>query len=67
MAIKIKEGLCLYYDRKFAEASVQFNQVIQKNPEDKAAYMYLKRSAAYMIQGVLEGWNGVETLLEKTS
>ncbi len=62
-----EEGLRLYYDRNFAEASVQFNQVIQKNPEDKAARIYLKRSATYMVQGVPEDWTGVETLLEKTS
>jgi two-component system sensor histidine kinase ChiS len=58
-----EEGLRLYYDRSFAEASVQFNQVIQQNPEDKAARIYLKRSATYMVQGVPEDWNGVETLL----
>jgi DNA-binding response OmpR family regulator len=58
-----EEGLRLYYDRNFAEASVQFNQVVQKNPEDKAARIYLKRSATYMVQGVPEDWNGVETLL----
>ena len=36
-----EEGLRLYYDRKFAESSVQFNQVLGKYPEDKAARIYL--------------------------
>jgi class 3 adenylate cyclase/CheY-like chemotaxis protein len=58
-------GLSLYYDRRFAEASVQFNQVLAKNPEDKAAMIYLKRSAQYMVQGVPADWTGVEILLSK--
>ncbi len=60
-----EEGLCLYYDRKFSESSVQFNQVLQKNPEDKAARIYLKRSAHYMVAGVPDDWTGVETLTGK--
>ena len=55
-------GLRLYYERKFSESSVQFNQVLQKNPEDKAAHIYLERCANYMVRGVPEDWAGVETL-----
>jgi two-component system, sensor histidine kinase ChiS len=55
-----EESLCLYYKRKFAEASVQFNQVLAKNPEDKAARIYLKRCATYMVQGGPGDWTGVE-------
>ncbi len=62
-----EEGLCLYYDRKFAEASVKFNQVLEKNPEDKAARIYLKRAATYMVQGVPPDWTGVENLLFENS
>ena len=57
-----EEGLRLYYKRRFSEASVQFNQVLQKNPEDMAARIYLKRCAKYMINGVPDDWSGVETL-----
>jgi two-component system sensor histidine kinase ChiS len=57
-----EEGLRLYYDKKFSEASVQFNKVMEKNPEDKAAHIYLKRSANYMVNGVPEDWTGVEVL-----
>lgn len=52
-------GLRLYYDRKFSEASVQFNQVLQTNPDDKAARIYLERSARYMVSGVPEDWEGI--------
>jgi two-component system sensor histidine kinase ChiS len=60
-----EEGLSLYYDKRFSEASVQFNQVLQGNPEDKAARIYLERSAHYMVQGVPEDWTGVEALTKK--
>ena len=60
-----EEGLELYYDKQFSEASVQFNQVLKKNSQDKAARIYLERSANYMVQGVPDDWTGVETLLEK--
>ena len=60
-----EQGLCLYYDRKFSEASVKFNQVLEKHPEDRAARIYLKRSANYMVNGVPEDWTGVEVLTQK--
>ncbi len=60
-----EQGLCLYYDRKFSEASVQFNRVLEKHPEDRAARIYLKRSANYMVNGVGQDWTGVEVLTQK--
>jgi DNA-binding response OmpR family regulator/class 3 adenylate cyclase len=59
-------GLELYYERKFAEASVRFNQVLEKNPEDKAALIYLKRCASYMVQGVPADWTGIEDLVSES-
>jgi two-component system sensor histidine kinase ChiS len=60
-----ESGIQLYYGKKFSEASVHFNQVLETHPEDLAARMYLKRCANYMVNGVPEDWTGVETLLEK--
>ncbi len=60
-----EQGLCLYYDRKFSEASVKFNQVLENHPEDRAARIYLKRSANYMVSGVPDEWTGVEVLTQK--
>jgi two-component system sensor histidine kinase ChiS len=62
---EFEQGLCLYYDRKFSEASVKFNQVLEKHPEDRAARIYLKRSANYMVNGVPDDWTGVEILTQK--
>ncbi len=62
---QFEAGLTLYYGRQFSEASVKFSQVLQKNPEDKAARIYLERSARYMVKAVPEDWTGVETLTQK--
>jgi two-component system sensor histidine kinase ChiS len=60
-----ENGLELYYGKKFSEASVCFNQVLEKNPTDLAARIYLKRCADYMVNGVPADWTGVESLVEK--
>jgi two-component system sensor histidine kinase ChiS len=60
-----ESGLQLYYGKKFSEASVHFNQVLEKSPSDLAARIYLKRCANYMVNGVLLDLTGVETLVEK--
>ncbi len=62
---EFESGLQLYYGKKFSEASVHFNQVLEKNPADLAARIYLKRCANYMVNGVPPDWTGVETLFEK--
>jgi class 3 adenylate cyclase/ActR/RegA family two-component response regulator len=58
-------GIQLYYEKRFSEAGVHFTQVLEKNPADLAARMYLKRCANYMVNGVPPDWTGVETLFEK--
>ena len=60
-----ESGLQFYYGKKFSEASVHFNQVLEKSPSDLAARIYLKRCANYMVNGVSPDWTGVETLDEK--
>jgi len=60
-----ESGLQLYYRKRFSEASVHFNQMLEKNSSDMAARNYLKRCANYMVNGVPSDWTGVETLFEK--
>ncbi|MCH8295014.1 response regulator [Candidatus Poribacteria bacterium] len=60
-----EEGITLFYNRKFAEASVFFNNVLSINPQDKAAKRYLERCAQFMVAGVPDDWVGVESLTEK--
>jgi two-component system sensor histidine kinase ChiS len=65
LKLKTKEdfekGLKLYYSKEFAEASVCFNNILAKNSQDKVANFYLKRSASYMISGVPNNWEGIES------
>ena len=52
-------GLHLYQDRKFTEASVKFNQVLEQDSDDKASQLYLERAANFMVNGVPDDWVGV--------
>jgi len=71
MELKLKtkedfeQGLFLYHDRKFPEASVRFNKVLKDNPKDEAARLYLQRAAHFMINGVPDDWTGTEVMNEK--
>ena len=55
-------GLELFYNQSFAEASVRFNEVAKKNPNDKAARLYLERSAKFMLSPVTEEWDAIDLL-----
>lgn len=56
------EGLRLFYEQSFAEASVLFNKCSKVNPDDKAASLYLKKSAEFMVAGDLEGFDTIDLL-----
>ncbi len=58
---ELEEGLSLYYARKFPEASVKFNHVLQQNPQDETARLYLQRAAYYLVHGVPPDWTGDES------
>src|SRR5690606_36384799 len=55
-----EKGLREFYSRNFTSASVYFNEVLQHNPKDRAASIFLKRSAQLMINGVPADWSGVD-------
>lgn len=58
-------GLALFLDRKFAEACVHFERILQKSEDDKAARLYLERAAHFMVKGVPDDWDGVEAIHTK--
>ena len=60
-----EQGLFLYHAKQFPEASVYFNKVLQQNPNDEAARLYLQRAAHFMVHGVPANWTGAEVMLEK--
>jgi two-component system sensor histidine kinase ChiS len=53
-------GLREFYNKNFTNASVHFNEVLQRNPRDRAAAIFLKRSAQLMINGAPADWSGVD-------
>ena len=60
-----EQGLLHYFAKDFAEASVCFKNVLKANAGDKTTRLYLERSAQFMVQGVAEGWEGVEAVESK--
>ena len=60
-----EEALQLFYSKNFAEASVIFNQIVKKNPNDIASMRFLKLTAKYMVENVPETWDGTEIMNEK--
>ena len=59
-----EEGLDLYFERRFAEAAMKFNQVCEASP-DPAPQLYLKNAAHFLGSGAPPDWDGVETMTEK--
>ncbi len=59
------KGLIHYYAKEFVEAAQFFKKVLNLNPKDATAKLYLERSAQFMTQGVPDDWQGIETMGEK--
>lgn len=60
-----EKGLSYYYSKKFEDAAVQFKEVLNTNPNDKAAQLYRERSAQFMVDGIPENWEGIEVMEAK--
>jgi two-component system sensor histidine kinase ChiS len=54
-----------YYDQNFEAAKAQLYKIVQHNPHDTAAKLYLKRIADYQKQGLPPDWSGIESMLSK--
>ena len=57
-----EKGILLYYEKNFSESRVHFKKVLQKNPQDKAAQIYLERCSCFMKKGVPDDWSGIADL-----
>jgi hypothetical protein len=53
-------GLQLYKDKNFKEAEKIFMDILQTNPEDKAAENYIKRCAKFIKTGFPDDGDGIE-------
>jgi len=60
-----EKGLNHYFNREFTQAAVCFEQVLTVNSLDRTARLYLDHSAQFMVQGVPENWQGIESMNSK--
>jgi class 3 adenylate cyclase/CheY-like chemotaxis protein len=57
-----EKGILLYYEKNFAESRAHFHRVLQKNPQDKAAQIFLERCSGFLEKGVPKDWSGIADL-----
>ena len=60
-----EQGIYLYHNKQFTEASEKFANVLEKHPGDRAAQIYRQRAEYYKTNGVPIDWMGVESLSMK--
>lgn len=59
------EALDRYYAREFVSAFKLLKRLAEKDPQDRAAQLYLRRAAALIRRGVPKNWEGVEIIASK--
>jgi two-component system sensor histidine kinase ChiS len=64
-ATEYQRGLELYFEQNFTKSQKIFNKICERNPQDKLAEIYCKRSLKNRMYGVPEGWSGIEDVDEK--
>jgi two-component system sensor histidine kinase ChiS len=60
-----EQARLLYEAQNLEEAEAMFREVLEINPQDKAASLYIKRCQQYREQGFSDEWDAVELLSEK--
>ena len=58
-------GRSAYQNRDFQAAIAQFEQVLQRRPDDRAAAIHLERAHAYLLSPPPASWDGVHTMTQK--
>jgi adenylate cyclase len=59
------QGLAHYRSRRFEEALISFNRVLDLAPGDGPARMYIKRTERYLLEAPPPDWTGVHSLQSK--
>jgi class 3 adenylate cyclase/HAMP domain-containing protein len=62
---EFERGVLLYQNSEFVEACESFDKVLEQDPDERAASLYLKRCRNFERNGVPEGWEGVTAFDEK--
>ncbi|CAN1213212.1 response regulator [Tumidithrix helvetica PCC 7403] len=60
-----EEAIVLYYQQQFDRAQQLFQTIVQLNPQDIAAQLYLTRCEKYRKHGLPEEWESAQILVEK--
>ena len=60
-----KQGMDDYFNKLFSEASRKFFQVLEIDPDDRAAKIFLDKTGRHMDAGIPENWTGVEEMNSK--
>jgi class 3 adenylate cyclase/HAMP domain-containing protein len=60
-----EQGIALFQNKEFNKAIDRFTTVLDKNGEDHAAKLYVKRCQHFLEHGIPEGWDGVTAMVEK--
>lgn len=59
------EGISHYLNKSFAQAITILGTVVDANPDDLTARLFLKNAAHYISNGAPENWMGVEEMVSK--
>ncbi len=54
-----------YFNKLFSEASRKFFQVLEIDPEDRTAKIFLEKTGRHIDTGIPENWTGVEEMHSK--
>ncbi len=60
-----EQGVALYRQQEFAKAQTLFEQTLTRNPDDRAAQLYLERIADLRATNLPPDWSGVAVLPDK--
>ncbi|HEX3372486.1 MAG TPA: adenylate/guanylate cyclase domain-containing protein, partial [Candidatus Acidoferrales bacterium] len=59
------QGRSCYRERRWQDAQIIFEKLLERWPEDGPARMYLKRCKKYLVAGPEENWDGVYVMTHK--
>jgi adenylate cyclase len=59
------QGRACYRERRWQDAQIVFEKLLERWPEDGPAGMYLNRCKEYLVAGPVENWDGVYVMTHK--
>ena len=63
--VNFEAGIQHYFNKEFVKSATQLEIVVQQNPKDLTAHLYLQKVNTLIETGVEENWNGVDFMFEK--